>query len=99
MDELDALLEMAPACIPDIIKVINTLTNADPDLFFTTSRKLLTSHQLTLGLWHSMPSAQSVLKSSFYVYKDEVSRGPNPEQFALMEVYYKFYRYKIPVPK
>ena len=35
VDELDALLEMAPACIPDIIKVINTLTDADPDLFYS----------------------------------------------------------------
>ena len=35
VDELDALLEMAPAYIPDIIKVINTLTDADPDLFYS----------------------------------------------------------------
>ena len=35
VDELDALLEIAPACIPDIIKVINTLTDADPDLFYS----------------------------------------------------------------
>ena len=35
VDELDTLLEMAPACIPDIIKVINTLSNADPNLFYS----------------------------------------------------------------
>ena len=35
VDELDALLEMAPACIPDIIRVINTLSYADPSLFYS----------------------------------------------------------------
>ena len=35
VDELDTLLKMAPACIPDIIKVINTLSNADPDTFYS----------------------------------------------------------------
>ena len=35
VNESDALVEMAPACIPDIIKVINTLTDADSDLFYS----------------------------------------------------------------
>ena len=35
VDELDTLLEMAPACIPDIIRVINTLSNADPSIFYS----------------------------------------------------------------
>ena len=34
VDELDTLLEMAPACIPDI-RVINTLSNADPSIFYS----------------------------------------------------------------
>ena len=32
---MDKLLEMAPACIPDIIKVINTLSHAEPSVFYS----------------------------------------------------------------
>lgn len=32
---MDALLEMAPACIPDLIKVISTLSNAEPSVFYS----------------------------------------------------------------
>jgi hypothetical protein len=35
VDELDTLLDIAPACIPDIIRVINTLSYADPNLFYS----------------------------------------------------------------
>ena len=35
VDEMDTLMEMAPACIPYLINVVNTLSNTEPAIFYS----------------------------------------------------------------